>query len=166
MATGAQAAGEVSISRWWRVVGGLSMNLALGSLYAWSVFVAPLEKEFGWKRADTSSVFGWAVIVFALSFIIAGRLQDKLGPFMVSITGCILLTGGFLLSAKTDSLTYLIICFGVVVGIGNGFGYATPIPGMAKWFPHKRALAVGLAVAGYGGGSAIFWPLADLWLIP
>ena len=154
------------INRWWRVVGGLMMNLALGSLYAWSVFVAPLEKEFGWKRANTSSVFGWAVIVFALSFIIAGRLQDKLGPFMVSLTGCILLTAGFLLSARTTSLTYLIICFGVVVGIGNGFGYATPIPVMAKWFPDKRGLAVGLAVGGYGGGSAIFGPMANLWLIP
>src|SRR5664279_5386693 len=160
------AESQVMINRWWRVVGGLMMNLALGSLYAWSVFVAPLEKEFGWKRADTSSVFGWAVIVFALSFIIAGRLQDKLGPFMVSITGCILLTAGFLLSAKTTSLTYLIICFGIVVGIGNGFGYATPIPVMAKWFPDKRGLAVGLAVAGYGGGSAIFGPMANLWLIP
>src|SRR5450830_65828 len=159
-------AGDVHISRWWRVVGGLLMNLALGSLYAWSVFVAPLEKEFGWKRADTSSVFGWAVVVFALSFVLAGRLQDKLGPFKVSITGCILLTAGFLLSAQTTSLTYLIICFGVVVGIGNGFGYATPIPVMAKWFPDKRGLAVGLAVAGYGGGSAIFGPMANLWLIP
>jgi OFA family oxalate/formate antiporter-like MFS transporter len=158
--------GEVGLNRWWRVVGGLLMNLALGSLYAWSVFVAPLEKEFGWKRAQTSSVFGWAVVVFALSFIIAGRLQDKIGPFKVSITGCILLTAGFLLSARTDSLTYLIICFGVIVGIGNGFGYATPIPVMAKWFPDKRGLAVGLAVAGYGGGSAIFGPMASLWLIP
>src|ERR1017187_7980007 len=158
--------GEVGLNRWWRVVGGLLMNLALGTLYAWSVFVAPLEKEFGWKRAQTSSVFGWAVVVFALSFILAGRLQDKLGPFKVSITGCILLTAGFLLSAQTTSLTYLIICFGVVVGIGNGFGYATPIPVMAKWFPDKRGLAVGLAVAGYGGGSAIFRPVANLWLIP
>ena len=66
----------------------------------------------------------------------------------------------------TSSLTYLIICFGVLVGIGNGFGYATPIPVMAKWFPDKRGLAVGLAVAGYGGGSAIFGPMANLWLIP
>src|SRR5260370_39938020 len=107
MATSAQATAGVSISRWWRGVGGLSMNLALGSLYAWSVFVAPLEEEFGWKRADTSSVFGWAVIVFALSFIIAVRLEDKLCPVMVSITGCILLTRGFLLSAKTRSLTDL-----------------------------------------------------------
>ena len=164
--TASPAAQATQLNRWWRVVGGLFMNLALGSLYAWSVFVAPLEKEFGWKRADTSSVFGWAVVVFALSFILAGRLQDKLGPFKVSITGCILLTAGFLLCARTDSLTYLIICFGVIVGIGNGFGYATPIPVMAKWFPDKRGLAVGLAVAGYGGGSAIFGPMANLWLIP
>jgi OFA family oxalate/formate antiporter-like MFS transporter len=142
------------------------MNLALGSLYAWSVFVAPLEKEFGWKRADTSQVFTWAVVVFAIAFILAGRLQDKIGPFFISLTGCILLTAGFLLSARTTSLTYLIVCFGVIVGIGNGFGYATPIPVMAKWFPDKRGLAVGLAVAGYGGGSAIFGPLANLWLIP
>src|SRR5713226_1311620 len=160
------SAHEAHISRWWRVVGGLFMNLALGSLYAWSVFVAPLEKEFGWKRADTSLVFTWAIAVFALSFILAGRLQDKLGPFKVSVTGCILLTAGFLMSSRTSDLTYLIVCFGVLVGIGNGFGYATPIPVMAKWFPDRRGLAVGLAVAGYGGGSAIFGPLANLYLIP
>jgi MFS transporter, OFA family, oxalate/formate antiporter len=157
---------ELTLNRWWRVVGGLFMNLALGSLYAWSVFVAPLEKEFGWKRADTSLVFTWAIVVFALSFVLAGRLQDKLGPFWVSLVGSVLLTVGFLLSSQTHSLTYLILCFGVLVGIGNGFGYATPIPVMAKWFPDKRGLAVGLAVAGYGGGSAIFGPLANLWLIP
>src|SRR5712691_3303812 len=148
----AGAAEQVQVSRWWRVVGGLLMNLALGSLYAWSVFVAPLEKEFGWKRADTSSVFGWAVVVFAISFILAGRLQDKLGPFFVSVTGGLLVSIGFFLCAYTASLNYLIICFGVLGGIGNGFGYSTPIPVMAKWFPDKRGLAVGLAVAGYGGG--------------
>lgn len=166
MANSAGTAPDLGLSRWWRVVGGLLMNLALGSMYAWSVFVAPLEKEFGWKRADTSLVFSWAIAVFALSFILAGRLQDKLGPFKVSLVGCIFLTVGFLLCAQTSSLTYLIVCFGVLVGIGNGFGYATPIPVMAKWFPDKRGLAVGLAVAGYGGGSAIFGPLANLYLIP
>ncbi len=154
------------LSRWWRVVGGLSMNLALGSLYAWSVFVAPLEKQFGWKRAETSNVFTIAVVVFALAFILAGRLQDKLGPFRISIIGGLLVSIGFFLSAYTTSLNYLYICFGVLGGIGNGFGYATPIPVMAKWFPDRRGLAVGLAVAGYGGGSAIFGPLANLNLIP
>ncbi|MGA3317339.1 MAG: OFA family MFS transporter [Candidatus Korobacteraceae bacterium] len=158
--------GSTGLNRWWRVVGGLMMNIALGTLYAWSVFVAPLEKEFGWKRAQTSNVFTIAVVVFALTFIVAGRLQDKFGPFWVSLTGGVLVSLGFFLCAFTHSLMYLYICFGVIGGLGNGFGYATPIPVMAKWFPDKRGLAVGLAVAGYGAGSALFGPLANLYLIP
>jgi MFS family permease len=157
---------QPGISRWWRVVGGLSMNLALGTLYAWSVFVAPLEKQFGWKRAQTSMVFTIAVVVFALTFVVAGRLQDKFGPFYCSLVGGILVSLGFFLCAYTTSLTYLYICFGVIGGLGNGFGYATPIPVMAKWFPDKRGLAVGLAVGGYGAGSAIFGPLSLYVLIP
>ncbi|HYX70195.1 MAG TPA: OFA family MFS transporter, partial [Terriglobales bacterium] len=134
--------------------------------YAWSVFIAPLEKEFGWKRVDTAMVFTIAVVVFAITFVIAGRLQDKLGPFKISLIGGILVSLGFFLCAYTSSLTYLLICFGAIGGLGNGFGYSTPIPVMAKWFPDKRGLAVGLAVAGYGGGSAIFGPLANSYLIP
>jgi OFA family oxalate/formate antiporter-like MFS transporter len=158
--------GQDGISRWWRVVGGLLMNLALGTLYGWSVFVAPLETRFGWKRADTSMVFTVAVIVFALSFVVAGRIQDKFGPMRCSLAGGILVSVGFFLCSFTTSLTYLYICFGVIGGLGNGFGYATPIPVMAKWFPDKRGLAVGLAVGGYGAGSAIFGPLSQLKLIP
>jgi OFA family oxalate/formate antiporter-like MFS transporter len=167
MAIGAtQLNQEAGISRWWRVAGGLSMNLALGTLYAWSVFVAPLEKQFGWKRADPSMVFTIAVVVFALSFVVAGRIQDKVGPLYCSLAGGILVSLGFFLCSFTTSLMHLYICFGVIGGLGNGFGYATPIPVMAKWFPDKRGLAVGLAVGGYGAGSAIFGPLAQLKLIP
>ena len=158
--------GSPGLNRWWRVFGGLMMNIALGTLYAWSVFVAPLEKEFGWKRADTSMVFTIAVVVFALSFIVAGRLQDKFGPFWVSLSGAILVSLGFFLCSFTHSLMYLFVCFGVIGGLGNGFGYSTPIPVMAKWFPDKRGLAIGLAVGGYGAGSALFGPLANLYLIP
>ncbi len=142
------------------------MNLALGSLYGWSVFLAPLEKEFHWKRADTSNVFIIAVVVFALSFIVAGRLQDKLGPFRISLVGAVLVSLGFFYCAYADSLTKFFIFFGVLGGLGNGFGYATPIPVMSKWFPDKRGLAVGLAVGGYGAGSAVFGPLAASYLIP
>jgi MFS transporter, OFA family, oxalate/formate antiporter len=142
------------------------MNLALGTLYAWSVFVAPLEKQFGWKRADTSMVFTIAAAVFGLSFVLAGKLQDRYGPLPCSLAGGLLISVGFYLCSFTTSLGYLYVCFGVIGGIGNGFGYATPIPVMAKWFPDKRGLAVGLAVGGYGAGSAIFGPLAQLKLIP
>ncbi len=154
------------ISRWWRLVGGMFMNLALGSLYAWSVFVAPLEQQFGWKRAETSMVFTIAVLVFALTFLLAGRIQDKFGPLYCSLAGGVLVSAGFFLCAYTTSLAYLFICFGVIGGLGNGFGYATPIPVMAKWFPDQRGLAIGLAVGAYGAGSAIFGPLAQLKLIP
>jgi OFA family oxalate/formate antiporter-like MFS transporter len=153
------------ISRWWRVAGGVSMNLALGTLYAWSVFVAPLEARFGWKRADTSMVFTIAVVALAITFAIGGRIQDKFGPLPCSLVGGTLVSVGFYLCSFTTSLNYLYVCF-AIWGLGNGFGYSTPIPVMAKWFPDKRGLAVGLAVGGYGAGSAIFGPLAQLKLIP
>src|SRR5262252_6416570 len=157
---------QSGLNRWWRVAGALSMNISLGTLYAWSVFVAPLETQFGWNRADTSLVFTAAVVVFALTFVVAGRIQDRVGPFYCSLAGGVLVSLGFYLCSYTTSLNYLFLCFGVIGGLGNGFGYATPIPVMAKWFPDKRGLAVGLAVGGYGAGSAIFGPLAQLKLIP
>jgi OFA family oxalate/formate antiporter-like MFS transporter len=157
---------ERMMNRWWRIAGGLSMNLALGAVYAWSIFVAPLEKEFGWKRADTSMVFTILVFMFAATFIVAGRLQDKLGPFKISVIGAVLNAAGFFMCAYTTTQGWMFFWLGVVAATGQGFGYSTPIPVMAKWFPDRRGLAVGLAVAGYGGGSAIFGPLGGNWLIP
>jgi MFS transporter, OFA family, oxalate/formate antiporter len=156
----------VSITRWWRLLGGLLMTLALGTLYAWSVFVTPLEKEFGWKRAQTSTVFTLAVVTFAVSFLLAGRLQDRFGPFWISVTGSVLVSLGFFLCAYTSSLYSLYFFYGVLGGVGNGFGYSTVVPVMAKWFPDKAGLAIGLAITGYGGGSAIFGSLANLVLFP
>jgi OFA family oxalate/formate antiporter-like MFS transporter len=158
--------GEAPISRWWRLIGGLMMTLALGTLYAWSVFVAPLEHEFGWKRAQTSTVFTFAVVMFAASLLLAGKLQDRFGPFWISVTGSILITLSFFLFAYTSSLYYLYFFYGVLGGIGNGFGYGTVVPVMAKWFPDRTGLAIGLALAGYGGGSAIFGTFANLVLFP
>ena len=148
------------MNRWLPVVGGVCMNLALGTLYAWSVFVLPLEQEFGWTRAQTSWTFTIAVVTFAASFILGGRIQDKRGPRICAAIGGTLVGLGFILSSFTTSLLYLYLIFGVVVGLGNGFGYATPVPVASKWFPDKRGLVVGLMVGGYGAGSAIFGPVA------
>tara|TARA_Y100000588_G_C14217488_1_gene909487 strand:+ start:288 stop:1487 length:1200 start_codon:yes stop_codon:yes gene_type:complete len=149
------------MNRWFAVFGGVSMNLALGSLYAWSVFVAPLEAEFGWTRTQTALVFSIAIVTFAFSNVLAGRIQDVRGPRICAAIGATLVSTAFLLGSFTSSLPYLYIAFGFVVGLGNGFGYATPIPVGSKWFPDKRGLVVGLMVAGYGGGSAIFGPVAN-----
>ena len=75
------------MTRWWPIVGGISLNLALGSLYAWSVFVLPLEKEFGWNRAQTSWVYTIAIVCFAATFIVAGKLQDAKGPRLCAFLG-------------------------------------------------------------------------------
>jgi OFA family oxalate/formate antiporter-like MFS transporter len=151
---------QTSFDRWLPVAGGVSINLALGTLYAWSVFVLPLEREFGWKRAQTSWVFTIAIAIFAATFVLAGRIQDRRGPRVCAFIGGVLVSAGFCLASWTTSLLYLYLVFGVVVGLGNGFGYATPIPVASKWFPDRRGLVVGIMVAGYGAGSAIFGPLA------
>src|SRR5579864_950826 len=155
-----------SISRWWRLFGAILMTLALGTLYAWSVFVAPLEHEFGWKRAQTSAVFTLAAVMFAASLLLAGRLQDRFGPFWISLTGSILITLSFFLFSYTSSLYFLYFFYGVLGGVGTGFGYGTVVPVMAKWFPDRTGLAIGLALAGFGGGSAIFGSFANLVLFP
>src|SRR6266513_208899 len=111
------------MTRWLPIAGGISLNLALGSLYAWSVFVLPLEKEFGWKRTQTSLTYTIAVVTFALTFILAGRIQDKRGPRICAFLGTIFVSAGFFLSAMTTSLTFLYVTLGFIVGIGNGFGY-------------------------------------------
>lgn len=148
------------MNRWRVVVGGVSMNLALGSLYAWSVFVLPLEKEFGWTRSQTSWVYTIAVVVFATTFVLAGRIQDRRGPRPCAIAGALLVSAGFFAASFTTSLWFLYLAFGLVVGAGNGFGYATPMPVASKWFPDRRGLVVGLMVGGYGAGSAIIGPIA------
>lgn len=157
---------DPGINRWWRIIGGLLMNLPLGTFYAWSVFAIPFERKFGWNRADTSMVFTISGVMFATSFLLAGRIQDRLGPLPCSLAGALLLSLGFWLCSYTTSLAYLLVCFGVIVGSASGCGYSTTIPVVAKWFPDHRGLAVGLTVGGYGAGSAIFGPLAQLKLIP
>ncbi|MXY16899.1 MAG: OFA family MFS transporter [Acidobacteria bacterium] len=155
-----------TMNRWNVIIGGVLMNLALGVIYAWSVFVAPFEADFGWTRTDVSVVFTIAILSVGSWFVVAGFLQDRFGPRRVAAAGGILYALGFFLASQTDSLLWLYITFGAIAGAGNGFGYAIPIPVCSKWFPDRRGLAVGLVVGGYGAGSGIYGPLAREVLIP
>ena len=155
-----------TIGRWWRLAGGVLMTLALGTLYAWSVFVAPLENEFGWKRSQTSAVFTFAAVVFAAALLLGGRLQDRFGPFWIAVAGSLLFTFSFLLFSRISSLHGLYFIYSVLGGMGTGFGYGVVVPVMAKWFPDRTGLAIGLALAGFGSGSAVFGTFANLVLFP
>ena len=154
------------MNRWNVIIGGVLMNLALGVIYAWSVFVAPFEEQFQWTRTEVSVVFTIAIWSVGSWFVVAGFLQDRFGPRRVAAAGGILYALGFFLASYTDSLIWLYITFGAIAGAGNGFGYAIPIPVCSKWFPDRRGLAVGLVVGGYGAGSGIYGPLAREVLIP
>ena len=157
---------DATPARWRPLLGGVLMNLALGVIYAWSVFVAPFDADFGWTRTEVSVVFTIAILSVGSWFVVAGFLQDRFGPQRVAAFGGILYALGFYLASQTESLIWLYITFGAIAGAGNGFGYAIPIPVCSKWFPDRRGLAVGLVVGGYGAGSGIYGPLAREWLIP
>ena len=135
---------------------GIAINLCLGNLYSWSVFRIPLQKAYGWSAFEATVPFAISIGAFAVAMVIAGRWQDKAGPKVVGITGGILLGGGFLLTSFLgNTLTGLYLTFGVVVGLGIGFAYVTPLATTIKWWPDKRGLMTGLVVMGFGAGAII-----------
>jgi OFA family oxalate/formate antiporter-like MFS transporter len=153
---------ENHLSRWPVLVGGGLMNIALGTYYAWSVFVPALEREFGWSRTQTSLVPTIDMVMLASMFLLAGFIQDRVGPRTVATIGGLLYSAGLLLASWTPSLTMLYLTWGVMVGAGLGFGYLTPITVGSKWFPDHRGLVNGLAIGIFAAGSGIFGPIAGV----
>ena len=153
--------------RWWVVVGAILLQIILGTVYGFSVLVAPLREAFGWTVADTQWAFSVALATFAIVMIPAGRLQDRIGPRKVARIGGLLLGASFILGAillsifKSPMVLYL--TYGVMGGAGIGFAYVCPIAALVKWFPDKKGLITGLAVAGFGAGALFFaGPAAEL----
>lgn len=140
------------------------MNLSLGALYGWSLFVPALQRDLSLSREQASNIFSIAIAVFALCFLMGGRLQDKKGPYLVSLIGSLLFGIGFLLTSRAEGLQGMYLAFGLVVGAGAGFGYVTPIGVVAKWFPDRRGLVVGISVGAFGAGSAVLGPLVPGWI--
>lgn len=155
--------------RWSVVVGALIVQAILGTVYAFSVFVRPLETEFGWSRTTTQWAFSIALATFAVTMIPAGRLQDRYGPRLIASIGGLLLGSSFLLGALLVDASRpwaLYLTYGVIGGAGIGFGYVCPIAAAVKWFPDRKGLVTGLAVAGFGAGALFFAGPASWLLLP
>jgi OFA family oxalate/formate antiporter-like MFS transporter len=148
-------------NRWLPVVGGVMLNMALGTLYAMSAFMLPLEKEFGWTRAQTSWVTTIGIGMVASWYVLAGIIHDRRGPRLVAAIGGTLFSLGLFLASYTQSLTWFFVTAGFISGIGGGFGYVVPTSVGSKWFPDRRGLVVGMMVGGYGAGSGVFGPIAS-----
>jgi len=149
--------------RWWIAIAAIVMQLCLGTVYAWSVFKKPLMTSHGWSEPGVQATMMIIMAVIGISAAFGGSLVDKKGPRFVATIGGVLFGIGTLLGGLADqigSIWLLYIGYGVIGGLGNGFGYVTPIATLIRWFPDKRGLVTGLAVMGFGAGAFFMGKIA------
>lgn len=151
-------------NRWFVVLGAVLIQLALGAIYAWSVFTRDLV-EVGWTKVQTQAVFSTGLFFFAVVMVIAGRIMPKYGPRKVAMSGGFVLGSGYILAGLLGGTSFpaLLILIGVVGGAGIGLAYVVPIAVGMRWFPDKKGLITGLAVAGFGFGATLWVKLAGSW---
>ena len=153
------------LNRWWLVVAGVCLQIALGAAYAWSVFRIPLTKQFGWTISEVTWTFEISWFFLGCASLVGGLWMKRAGPKIVAMTGGLLWgIGVFLASFSANKLWWLYLCYGVIGGTGLGMGYIVPITVLVKWFPDRRGLITGIAVAGFGAGSLFSAPAA-IWLM-
>ncbi len=140
------------------------MQLALGAIYAWSVFTPPLI-EAGWSKFQTQVVFSIALVSFAISMVWAGKKIAQWGPMRLSFLSALVLGGGYALAGLVGGTSFTALCLfiGLIGGAGIGLGYVVPIAVGMRWFPDKKGFITGLAVAGFGFGAMAWVKLAGAW---
>ena len=150
----------------WRVVAaGTGINLALGILYAWSIFKSAIEKDFGWDPARLNDPYAVCCLVFSFVMILGGRCQDRFGPKWTALLGGVLVAAGLGISSQSSDYLVWVLGFGVLAGIGIGFGYSAATPPALKWFPASMTGKIaGVVVAGFGLAPLYIAPLTDLLL--
>lgn len=147
--------------RWGIAFAGFLMQMALGAVYAWSVFKSPLTKQFHWSTPDVTLTFTICILVLGFAAFFGGLWNNKSGPRVVALTGGFLYgLGVFLASYSADKLWWLYLSYGVIGGTGLGFAYIVPVAVLVKWFPDRRGLITGIAVGGFGAGALVTAPLA------
>jgi OFA family oxalate/formate antiporter-like MFS transporter len=144
------------------VVGAILVQLALGAIYAWSVYTKSL-KDAGWTIQETQLVFSAGLAMFAVVMVVAGRFLPKVGPRKLAMASGFVLGAGYILAGifGAENFTTTFIFVGIVGGAGIGLGYVVPIAVGIKWFPDKKGLITGLAVAGFGFGATLWMTVAD-----
>ncbi|MBV9267103.1 MAG: OFA family MFS transporter [Acidobacteriaceae bacterium] len=148
-------------NRWLIALAGVLMQIALGAVYAWSVFRIPLTKAYGWTISQVTITFEIAILVLGFAAFVGGLWMRKAGPRTIAITSAVLYGGGTALAGLATNLTALYLTYGLIAGAGLGLGYIVPIATLIKWFPDKRGMITGIAVAGFGAGALITAPVAQ-----
>jgi OFA family oxalate/formate antiporter-like MFS transporter len=148
-------------NRWAVAMAGVIMQLALGAVYAWSVFVNPLRDRFDWSRTQVTLTFTISIFMLGATAYFGGLWMNRKGPRIVGMTAGVLYgIGVFLASQSADRLWLLYLSYGFIAGTGLGFGYIVPVATLVKWFPDRRGMITGIAVCGFGAGAALTAPVA------
>jgi OFA family oxalate/formate antiporter-like MFS transporter len=148
-------------NRWLIACAGVVMQIALGAVYAWSVFRIPLTEAYGWSIGEVTLAFTIAIFVLGFAAFSGGVWMRHAGPRPVALAaGALYGLGVFLASFAGGRLWLLYLSYGLLAGIGLGLGYIVPVATLVKWFPDRRGMITGIAVAGFGSGALITAPLA------
>ncbi|CAN1535034.1 2A0111, oxalate/formate antiporter family transporter [Flavobacteriaceae bacterium] len=140
------------------VLAGMIMQLSIGSIYAYSKWIEPLTKELNWEAHDTKTAFSLAIFFLGITAAFMGNYAQKIGPTKAGLIGAVFLTLGLLgssIAVKVDSITLFYLTFGVLQGIGLGFGYVVPVYTVVKWFPDRPGLASGIIIMSFALGSLL-----------
>jgi len=146
------------------ILGAILIQFNLGAIYAWSVFTPALERV-GWSKLDTQLVFSLGLASFAVVMVFAGRAMAKYGPQKMARAGGLTLGAGYLLAGVLggESFWAVAIGIGLIGGAGIGLAYVVPIAVGMQWYPDKKGMITGLAVAGFGFGAMGWVKLAGGW---
>jgi OFA family oxalate/formate antiporter-like MFS transporter len=161
---------EPEKGRWMLVILGMVINLCLGSIYSWSVFVKPLTEYFtgtlGQQVTASDILLPFSVFLafFAIAMPFTGKYIEQYGPRNVTIVGGVLTGLGWLLASFANTVPMLYVMYGIIGGIGVGIAYGVPVAVSARWFPDRRGLAVGLTVLGFGFSALITANLAGYFI--
>jgi len=151
-----------SSNRWLIAAAGVVMQLALGAVYAWSVFRIPLTKSYGWTVSQVTLAFELAILMLGFAAFAGGLWMKRSGPRRVAAIGGLCYGLGLVLAGQVGGhLGLLYLSYGVLGGIGLGLSYIVPVATLIKWFPDKRGMITGIAVAGFGAGALITAPVAQ-----
>lgn len=134
------------------------LQLFLGLIYGWSLFIAPLEADFGWARSDTSLIFTISMIFFCVGNLVAGWLSKRLSPRAIIFIAAVAAGVGFLASSFTQVLPWIFVSYGVFCGFAVGVAGNCSLATALKWFPDRQAVASGCMLMGMGFGSAVLGP--------
>jgi OFA family oxalate/formate antiporter-like MFS transporter len=143
---------------------GTFMQLFLGIIYVWAVFVVPVSQHWKWEVPDVKLVSSYMLAFFVMGILAGGRVLNKFGAQKMVLIGGLIVAAGMLI---TSLLTFgtavfvIYITYGIMSGFGVGVAYNAIISSAQKWFPHKRGLATGIAVSAFGFSTVIFAPLVE-----